>query len=69
MLMVMWVCVDLVCCVVVVEVVEVEFGVYGFFCGSLNVIVWCVGVVKGSLFQYFVDKCDFYVFIVDIVSQ
>ena len=37
-----------------------EFGRHGYSGGSLNVIAREAGVAKGSLFQYFADKADFY---------
>ena len=37
-----------------------EFGSRGFSAGSLNVIAREAGVAKGSLFQYFADKLDFF---------
>ena len=39
----------------------VEFGTRGFSAGSLNVIASQAGIAKGSLFQYFEDKLDFFV--------
>lgn len=37
-----------------------EFGRHGYSGGSLNVIAREAGVAKGSLFQYFADKRDFF---------
>ncbi|HEX3780090.1 MAG TPA: TetR/AcrR family transcriptional regulator [Pseudonocardiaceae bacterium] len=37
-----------------------EFGRHGYSTGSLNVIAREAGVAKGSLFQYFADKFDFF---------
>ncbi|MDT4921381.1 MAG: hypothetical protein QOI15_2283, partial [Pseudonocardiales bacterium] len=37
-----------------------EFGRHGYSGGSLNVIARDAGVAKGSLFQYFDDKFDFF---------
>jgi len=37
-----------------------EFGARGFSAGSLNVIAREAGIAKGSLFQYFDDKLDFF---------
>jgi len=53
----------------IIEAAENEFGAHGFSRGSLNVIARRAGVAKGSLFQYFADKRDFYAFITDIASQ
>ncbi len=53
----------------IIEAAEAEFGAHGFSGGSLNVIARRAGVAKGSLFQYFADKRDFYGFVTDIASQ
>ena len=53
----------------VVEAAEAEFGAHGFSRGSLNVIARRAGVAKGSLFQYFADKLDFYAYVADVASQ
>jgi AcrR family transcriptional regulator len=53
----------------IIDAAEAEFGAHGFSRGSLNVIARRAGVAKGSLFQYFADKRDFYAFITDIASQ
>lgn len=45
-----------------------EFGTHGFSPGSLNVVAREAGVAKGSLFQYFTDKLDFYAVVCDAVS-
>lgn len=37
-----------------------EFGRHGYSGGSLNVIAREAGVAKGSLFQYFTDKREFF---------
>ena len=39
---------------------KVEFAKRGFSAGSLNVISREAGIAKGSLFQYFGDKLDFF---------
>ncbi|KWW99297.1 TetR/AcrR family transcriptional regulator [Carbonactinospora thermoautotrophica] len=46
-----------------------EFGRYGFSGGSLNTIAREAGVAKGSLFQYFADKLDFFATVCDEVSR
>lgn len=46
-----------------------EFGARGFSAGSLNVIAKRAGVAKGSLFQYFVDKLDFFQATTEAVSR
>jgi len=47
----------------VLEAAEAEFASHGFSRGSLNVIAREAGVAKGSLFQYFDDKADLFVYI------
>jgi AcrR family transcriptional regulator len=42
-----------------------EFGRAGYSGGSLNVIAREAGVAKGSLFQYFTDKFDFYAYVAE----
>jgi AcrR family transcriptional regulator len=46
----------------------VEFGRHGYSGGSLNVIAREAGVAKGSLFQYFSDKFDFFAYVAEQVS-
>ncbi len=45
-----------------------EFGRHGYSGGSLNVIAREAGVAKGSLFQYFDDKFDFFAHIAEQTS-
>ncbi|SDI75813.1 transcriptional regulator, TetR family [Frankineae bacterium MT45] len=45
-----------------------EFGRRGYSGGSLNVIAREAGVAKGSLFQYFSDKFDFFAHVAEHVS-
>lgn len=45
-----------------------EFGRHGYSGGSLNVIAREAGVAKGSLFQYFVDKLDFFAHVAEQTS-
>lgn len=52
----------------VMEAAEAEFGAHGFSGGSLNVIARRAKVAKGSLFQYFADKRDFYAYVADVAS-
>ncbi|MCO1579749.1 TetR/AcrR family transcriptional regulator [Crossiella sp. SN42] len=42
-----------------------EFGRHGYSGGSLNVIAQEAGVAKGSLFQYFTDKFDFFLHVTE----
>lgn len=44
----------------ITEVAMAEFGARGFSAGSLNVVAREAGIAKGSLFQYFEDKLDFF---------
>jgi AcrR family transcriptional regulator len=45
-----------------------EFGRHGYSGGSLNVIAREAGVAKGSLFQYFADKFDFFAYVAEQTS-
>ena len=45
-----------------------EFGRRGYSGGSLNVIAREAGVAKGSLFQYFEDKFDFFAHVTEQAS-
>src|ERR1700743_3724791 len=45
-----------------------EFGAQGYSGGSLNVIAREAGVAKGSLFQYFDDKFDFFAYVAEQAS-
>jgi AcrR family transcriptional regulator len=45
-----------------------EFGQHGYSGGSLNVIAREAGVAKGSLFQYFDDKLDFFAHVAEQAS-
>ncbi len=46
-----------------------EFGARGFSAGSLNVIAREAGIAKGSLFQYFEDKLDFFTTVTEVLSS
>lgn len=46
-----------------------EFAEYGFEVASINRIVKAAGIAKGSFYQYFVDKADLFMHIIDIVGQ
>lgn len=46
-----------------------EFGARGFSAGSLNVIAREAGIAKGSLFQYFDDKLDFFTTVAEELSS
>ena len=53
----------------ITDAAEAEFAANGFSGGSLNVIARDAGVAKGSLFQYFTDKADFYVYLSELASN
>src|ERR1700754_1149524 len=46
-----------------------EFGEHGFSTGSLNTIAREAGIAKGSLFQYFTDKQEFFGYVCDEASR
>lgn len=52
----------------ILDAAMAEFGLHGYSAGSLNVIARDAGVAKGSLFQYFTDKFDFYAHVTEHVS-
>jgi AcrR family transcriptional regulator len=53
----------------VLDAAEREFGAHGYSGGSLNVIAREADVAKGSLFQYFSDKLDFYVHVCSMATE
>ncbi|MBW8486685.1 TetR/AcrR family transcriptional regulator [Actinomadura parmotrematis] len=53
----------------VLEVAMREFGEHGYSTGSLNSIAREAGIAKGSLFQYFSDKLEFFAFVCDETSR
>ncbi|MGI5164559.1 TetR/AcrR family transcriptional regulator [Spirillospora sp. CA-253888] len=53
----------------VLEVAMREFGEHGYSTGSLNTIAREAGIAKGSLFQYFTDKLEFFAFVCDETSR
>jgi AcrR family transcriptional regulator len=53
----------------ILEVAMREFGAKGFSSGSLNVIAREAGIAKGSLFQYFDDKLDFFATVSEAASS
>jgi AcrR family transcriptional regulator len=53
----------------VLEVAMREFGEHGYSAGSLNTIAREAGIAKGSLFQYFSDKLEFFAFVCDETSR
>jgi AcrR family transcriptional regulator len=46
-----------------------EFGDHGFSTGSLNTIAREAEIAKGSLFQYFTDKQEFFAYVCDEASR
>src|SRR6476469_1773305 len=52
----------------VLQAAMAEFGAHGYSGGSLNVIAREAGVAKGSLFQYFEDKFDFFAHVAEHAS-
>ncbi|MBC6460069.1 TetR/AcrR family transcriptional regulator [Actinomadura sp. HBU206391] len=46
-----------------------EFGEHGFSTGSLNAIAREAEIAKGSLFQYFTDKQEFFAYVCDEASR
>jgi AcrR family transcriptional regulator len=52
----------------VLQAAMAEFGRNGYSGGSLNVIAREAGVAKGSLFQYFDDKFDFFAHVAEYTS-
>lgn len=52
----------------VLQAAMAEFGAHGYSGGSLNVIAREAGVAKGSLFQYFEDKFDFFAHVAEYTS-
>ncbi|HEX2316290.1 MAG TPA: TetR/AcrR family transcriptional regulator [Thermomonospora sp.] len=53
----------------VLEVAMREFGEHGYSTGSLNTIAREAGIAKGSLFQYFTDKLEFFAYVCDETSR
>ncbi|GLW63506.1 TetR family transcriptional regulator [Actinomadura rubrobrunea] len=53
----------------VLEAAMREFGEHGYSTGSLNTIAREAGIAKGSLFQYFSDKLEFFAFVCDETSR
>ena len=46
-----------------------EFANYSFDAASINRIVTSAGIAKGSFYQYFEDKRDLFLYIVDLVAE
>jgi AcrR family transcriptional regulator len=46
-----------------------EFGEHGYSTGSLNTIAREAEIAKGSLFQYFADKQEFFAYVCDEASR
>ncbi|WP_375492025.1 TetR/AcrR family transcriptional regulator [uncultured Jatrophihabitans sp.] len=52
----------------VLDAAMAEFGRHGYSGASLNVVAREAGVAKGSLFQYFADKFDFFAHVAEQAS-
>lgn len=53
----------------VLEAAMREFGEHGYSTGSLNAIAREAEIAKGSLFQYFRDKLEFFAYVCDEASR
>src|SRR4051812_5321195 len=53
----------------ILEAAMREFGEHGYSTGSLNTIAREAGIAKGSLFQYFTDKLEFFAYVCDETSR
>ena len=49
----------------VLEAAQREFGTHGYSTGSLNTIAREADIAKGSLFQYFEDKLEFFTYVAE----
>jgi AcrR family transcriptional regulator len=54
---------------IIVDVAIEEFAENGFESASINRIVANSGISKGSFYQYFADKLDLFMHLVDILAQ
>lgn len=54
---------------VVLRAAEAEFDTHGYIGASVNVICREAGISKGSLFQYFTDKSDLFVYVINLAAQ
>lgn len=53
----------------VLEAAQREFGTHGYSTGSLNTIAREADIAKGSLFQYFADKLEFFTYVADETAR
>lgn len=53
----------------ILDAAQTEFGAHGFSGASLNTIARQAGVAKGSLFQYFQDKSDFFAHLSNMAAE
>jgi AcrR family transcriptional regulator len=53
----------------IIDVAIEEFAENGFEAASINRIVANSGISKGSFYQYFEDKLDLFMHLVDILAQ
>jgi len=49
----------------ILEAAQLEFGTHGYSTGSLNTIAREADIAKGSLFQYFEDKLEFFTYVAE----
>lgn len=54
---------------VVLKAAEAEFDTHGYIGASVNTICREAGISKGSLFQYFTDKSDLFVYVINLAAQ
>ncbi len=52
----------------IIAAAQAEFGTHGFSQASLNTIARNAGVAKGSLFQYFDNKIDFFAYLAELAA-
>ncbi|MCD0451432.1 TetR/AcrR family transcriptional regulator [Actinocorallia sp. API 0066] len=51
------------------EAAQREFGAHGYSTGSLNTIAREADIAKGSLFQYFSDKLEFFTYVAEETAR
>lgn len=53
----------------VLQAAQREFGAHGYSTGSLNTIAREADIAKGSLFQYFADKLEFFTYVAEETAR
>ena len=53
----------------ILEAAQREFGTHGYSTGSLNTIAREADIAKGSLFQYFEDKLEFFAYVAEETAR